>query len=251
MADPATLEPTKLTYLEDTYLFELTTVFTGQGIGTKGQFLTFSETILYPKGGGQPSDFGRVQLGDDVSFDITYVEYDGASGVARHFIKGVDGVIANLEEIVGSPATLHVDSQRRLANARAHTAGHLLADVVSSLAPELQGKLGNHDPIEGCYVKFHGLLTSVPAAEFPSLVNAKLAEILLVPRGVDSRLATDGAEGSGPEGKARRLVQIEGFEPSPCGGTHIRSLAEISSLICTKAAIVKKENVTKISYTVA
>jgi len=246
MADIVPIRSTKLTYLEDTYLFELAVVLIGQGTGAKGQYLAFSETVLYPKGGGQPSDFGRVQFSDDISYDITYVEYDGFSGVARHYINGEQ----DIDSRIGTTATLHVDSQRRLANAKAHTAGHLLADVVSSLAPELQGKLGNHDPIEGCYVKFHGLLTSIPAAEFPSLVNAKLAEVLQVTRSVDSRLAEEGGA-EGPEGKARRLVQIEGFEASPCGGTHIRSLSEISSLVCTKAALVKKESVTKISYTVA
>lgn len=51
-----------------------------------------------------------------------------------------------------------------------------------------------------------------------------------------------------PEGKPCRVVQIEGFEASPCGGTHVKSLGEFDEIIVTKIGLIKKENVTKVSY---
>lgn len=238
---------TNLTYLDDTYTFELQVNVIGASTGPKGKYLLCNETLLYPKGGGQPSDQGQITFDDGCAFSVTYVEYEPLSSTVRHYIAETDGNLF-AESRIGSSATQTVDSSRRLANAKAHTAGHLLADVVSFLAPELIGKLGNHDPVEGCYVKFNGLLTSMSTSDFAAAVNCKLLEVLQVPRKVESRLSEHGE--LGPGGKPLRLVQIEGFEPAPCGGTHINTLTEIQKITCTKVAIVKKENVTKISYTV-
>jgi alanyl-tRNA synthetase len=251
---------TRLTYLKDTYLFQATAKVLFWGSGDRGTFLVLDETIFYPKGGGQPSDLGRIVFGDGRECSVTYVEFRPEDATVRHHVTGIE--IG--DDRIGSDVTLFVDIDRRIANAKAHTAGHLLAELVNSLTPELVGKIGFHDPAEGCYVKFQGVLVSRSPAELQEALNAKLAESLLLRAGVEhweEGGATPGAEGDGavaqlpqthavPVGKTCRFVQIAGFPPSPCGGTHIRSMSEVAGITCTKVGIVKKENVTKIAYTV-
>jgi Ser-tRNA(Ala) deacylase AlaX len=179
----------------------------------------------------------------------------------RHYVAGLDVG----DDCIGNDVTLLVDIDRRIANAKAHTAGHMLADLVTSLAPELVGKIGCHDPAEGCYVKFQGLLASHSPMELQEALNAKLVASLQLQADVQhweegsSPPVAEGGDGAGaqlpqghsaPAGKACRFVQIAGFPPSPCGGTHIKSLAEVATIVCTKVGVVKKENVTKIAYAV-
>jgi alanyl-tRNA synthetase len=252
-------QPTGLAYLKDTYIFESVAKVLSWGTGDRGSFLVLSETIFYPKGGGQPSDLGRIVFSDVCECNVTYVEFRPEDATVRHFVTGLDLGDGH----VGCDVTLFVDIERRIANAKAHTAGHLLAELVNSLTPELVGKIGFHDPAEGCYVKFQGLLASRSPAELQEALNSKLEEALLQQGTVQHWEEGGSAPAQGgeevaplpeghavPAGKACRFVQIAGFAASPCGGTHIRSLAEIFGIKCTKVGIVKKENVTKIAYSV-
>ena len=48
---------------------------------------------------------------------------------------------------------LAIDASKRVLHSRAHTAGHVLAEAVHEIFPELEPYHGNHDP-KDCYVKF-------------------------------------------------------------------------------------------------
>lgn len=75
-------------------------------------------TVAYPAGGGQPSDTGRI-VGGEVTFTVTDV-------------KAVDGAVLHLGNFSeegaaawepGTEVTVHIDADRRLLNARIHSAG--------------------------------------------------------------------------------------------------------------------------------
>ena len=51
-----------------------------------------------------------------------------------------------------------------------------------------------------------------------------------------------------PPGKPCRIAQIDGFAPTPCGGTHIRNLGELLSVTATK---IKGLSNPTIFYTIA
>ena len=55
-----------LKYLENTYLFECTSVIKQIENDEKGTYVVLDSTIFYPQGGGQPTDYGTI-TGD--SFD--------------------------------------------------------------------------------------------------------------------------------------------------------------------------------------
>ncbi|KAJ2419149.1 hypothetical protein GGF47_004763, partial [Coemansia sp. RSA 2524] len=48
-----------------------------------------------------------------------------------------------------------------------------------------------------------------------------------------------------------RVVQVDGFVANPCGGTHVRSTAELGHVTIRKIARRAGQNLTKISYCVA
>ena len=50
------------------------------------------------------------------------------------------------------------------------------------------------------------------------------------------------------EDTAHRVCHIEGFRPVPCGGTHVRTLQDISALCIKKCK--RKKNRTRIHYEV-
>lgn len=151
---------------------------------------------------------------------------------------------------------MEIDSNRRHTNAKAHTAGHLIDALLSEIVPELIGKIGSHDVNEGCYVKFQGLLESIAADTLLETLNQKLNSSISGNKAVGKKIV-DSSELSTlklpdgytlPIGKPCRVVQIDGFDPSPCGGTHIKSLSEFNEIVITKIGLIKKENVTKVSY---
>ena len=251
---------TKLSYLKDTNLVSSVATIIASGQGLRGTYFILNETIFYPKGGGQPCDLGTLVFADKVQYPVTYVEFQGATGCVHHYISLPDNETEYIvNQRVGSSVELYVDAKRRLANARAHTGGHLLSDVVCSLASELTGKIGSHDPSEGCYVKFQGILNSCTPVELLESVNARLEQVLggdtarSVAHWEEEQQQREAGEGEGTPlaaGKTCRFVQIEGFSPSPCGGTHVQSLGDLVGLHCTKVGIIKKEGVTKVSYAV-
>lgn len=49
-----------------------------------------------------------------------------------------------------------------------------------------------------------------------------------------------------PKNKSLRICHIEGFSPVPCGGTHVNTLEDISSLVIKRCK--SKKGKTKIYY---
>lgn len=232
---------TILEYLNDTYLFECDAVVVGVGENEKGKFIVLDRTIFYPKGGGQPSDHGWLQVtAEEEKLPVHLALLDAATNRVLHYVEGI------IPECVveGIAVSMKIDEDRRRSHAIAHTCGHILSDVVNEVAPELTGKIGAHDPKDGCYVKFQGLLSTISPDILQATVNDRVKLLLLDNRSVTATIADEGGDG----GKPYRLVQVDGFLPSPCGGTHVKSLDVITSLTITKVSAVKKENMTKVSY---
>src|SRR5437868_5444628 len=76
------------------------------------------QTILYPQGGGQPYDTGRIQS-DNATFAVSEVRFvDGEVLHIGHFDGG--------SFIQGEDIHMVVDAERRQLNARLHSAGHLV-----------------------------------------------------------------------------------------------------------------------------
>lgn len=210
---------TKDLFREDSYLKACTANVTASGDG----FVRLDQTIFYPLGGGQPGDTGSL------SWD---------SGTARIVdTRYVDGDIAHMLEdgatspAVGTSVNLAIDWDRRYRHMRMHTAMHLLGTVLH------YGVTGGNISAEKSRLDFDMEDTIDKEA-----VGAALAELVAADHAVRCRWISEEELDANPElvrtmsvqpprGRgAIRLLEIEGVDLQPCGGTHLQSTSEVGAV---------------------
>ena len=210
---------TKDLFREDSYLKSCAATVTAGGDG----FVRLDQTIFYPLGGGQPGDTGSLS-------------WDG--GTARIVdTRYVDGDIAHLLEdgaavpAVGTSVHLDIDWERRYRHMRMHTAMHLLGTVLH------YGVTGSNISAEKSRLDFDMEDTIDKEA-----VGAALATLVAGDHAVRCRWISEDELDANPElvrtmsvqpprGRgAIRLLEIEGIDLQPCGGTHLRSTSEVGAV---------------------
>ncbi len=234
---------TKLNYLDNTYLFESEAVFVEMKENEKGKAVILDETIFYPQGGGQPADKGEIISGDNI-FIVSDVRLD-ETGTVWHF-----GEFKNGDFKQGDKVILKIDKDRRILNAKLHSAGHLLDCAVSKMRIEnLKPTKGFHFP-DGPYVEYDGTIEN--SAEIIPVVQKNIDELIAQDLKIERKdLSQEEAENKGvyaPAGKSARVVNFVGFSICGCGGTHVNSASEIGKIIIRK--IKSSQGKTKIAYSV-
>jgi alanyl-tRNA synthetase len=206
---------TERLYYDDCYLqeFRANVIETAEG----GLRAYLDRTAFYPTSGGQPFDLGTL------------------AGIAIREVIDEDGRVAHLLEspIQTGEAQARIDWGRRFDHMQQHTGQHLLSAVLIELF---------NIPT----VSFHmGAVTSTIDIETPSLDIKKIdraeercAEIVAEARTVAITYEDSSADlGLRKESKRTgtlRIVSIEGLDRSACGGTHVRSTAEIGPVLLRK-----------------
>jgi len=253
MSAPQPNQPTNLPYLNDTYLFEsgakILNIFQHElseypqprkprgednpqlASINKEVCLILDQTIFYPQGGGQPSDVGFI-LSSNGNFEVTKTIFnpDGQVWHLGYFVSG------NFE--IGQDVVLKIDQQKRLLNARNHTAGHLIDLAIESLELSLVAVKGFHFPI-GAYVEYSGELENLDIAE---KLEQKVNEIIQQNPKINFELQESKHE----SGKPMRIMNVEGFKSCPCGGTHVKSALEVGKISIKK--IKNNKGNIRISY---
>jgi alanyl-tRNA synthetase len=205
-------------YERDPYLRAIETEVVDVGVEDGKPFAVLADTVLYPEGGGQPADRGTLG-------DIPIVDVQKHAGVIRHYLgrPGRPGRV-----------TVRLDWARRFDHMQQHTAQHLLTAVANDAFgwPTTAFHLG--ELVSEIELDVAGLA----AAEIEALEET-VAEHVRAARPVTSRrvapdaLATLGVRTRGLPADHRgdvRLVEIAGVDLNTCGGTHVRSTAEIEAL---------------------
>ncbi len=234
---------TQLDYLNDTYLFESKGKVVELNNDEKGKYLVLDRTIFYPQGGGQPSDTGIISS-KNCTINVHFVAF--VSGQVRHYY---DNDCNQLD--IDNEVMLSIDKDRRLQNAKIHTAGHLLGSVVEKELEGLIAVKGYHFP-DGAYVEFNTSIAS--SEELKEKLNTILSNELKQSKNITAKLVNydelvklcSNIPTYLPKDKPLRVADIEGFEPVPCGGTHLKNLSEISKIEIRKISNKKKKG--KISY---
>ena len=210
---------TRELFRDDAYLKSCTATVTGAG----NQVLHASQTVFYPLGGGQPGDTGTAtwEGGHARIIDTRYV--DGDIG---HLLE--DGASAPPP---GATVDFEIDWDRRYRHMRMHTAMHLLGSVLH------YGVTGGNISAEKSRLDFD--------MEDPidkDAVSAALAELVAGNHKVSCRWISEEELDANPElvrtmsvqpprGKgAIRLLEIEGVDLQPCGGTHVGSTSEVGTV---------------------
>jgi alanyl-tRNA synthetase len=200
-------------YYQDAYLTEfdaqrLRTVPGGKD--TSGVIL--DRTCFYPTSGGQPCDYGFLQ-GQPV-FDVE--EQDGE---IVHWVKGT----------VNEPAVRgQIDWSRRFDHMQQHTGQHILSQAFLKLLGA--ETIGFHLGVESSTIDIsRASLSEQHAQAVESLAN----EIVLSDRPVKTRVVgADQLESLDLRklpsvDKDIRIVEVEGFDQTPCGGTHCARTGEV------------------------
>ena len=207
-------------------------------------------TVFYPLGGGQAGDRGQLLLPDGRALRIADTRKAREGGGILHVPEpGQDGLLAGLQ--AGLPVTAQIDWQRRHRHMRLHTSTHLLC----ALVPQ---------PVDGCSItaEYARLDFHMNEPLDKDELSAGLTRLVALARPVVSRWITEAeldanpglvrsmsppgrpkgeslrpqAEGSPafvqpPRGLGRvRVIDIEGIDLQPCGGTHVANTAEIGSI---------------------
>ena len=205
--------------------------------------ITLDRTVFYPQGGGQAGDAGVLRWsggGGDSTIRIV--------DTRKHFSE--PRVINHLAEEghalppAGTRVVAAIDVARRSAHRRFHTATHLLCALVPHA-------------VDGCSITasyarldFH---MSEPLDK--ELLTAGIARLVTEAHAVRHRWISEAELDAQPElvrsmsvspprGQGRvRVLEIEGVDVQPCGGTHVSNTADIGAVVVTK--IEKKSAMTR------
>jgi misacylated tRNA(Ala) deacylase len=198
-------------------------------------------TVFYPQGGGQAGDAGTLLLGDGRSLSVVDTRKGDAQGEVLHLLA--DGSDCSML-LPGSELTARIDAQRRRAHMCFHTATHLLCALVPHAV--------NGCSITATYARldFH---MSEPLDK--QLLSDGLARLVAEAHPVRHRWISEAELDANPQlvrsmsvqpprGQGRiRVLEIEGVDLQPCGGTHVANTAEIGPVIVTK--VEKKSAMTR------
>ena len=192
--------------------------------------LVLDRTVFYPTRGGQPGDTGTLRLGGAEIRLIDTIKGDGLDSVIHVAEAG-----ASLPA-VGSTVEVEVDWDRRFAHMRMHTCLHLLCAVVPGAVTG--GQIG----ADRSRLDFNVPSASLDKDELTAALN-----LLIEGDHPVSYRWIDDAELEAnldlvrtmsvkpPRGVGRvRLLEIEGVDLQPCGGTHVANTREIGAVKIVK-----------------
>jgi alanyl-tRNA synthetase len=191
----------------------------------QGAFLVFDRTPFYAEMGGQVGDSGHA-LVDGKAVAITDTVKDKAG---RHLHRIADGAAA---PAIGAPADLSVDTARRRAIQRHHTATHLLHWALRKVLGthvRQAGSLNSPERLRFDFSHFEAV-THAQLREIEELVNGKVLDNARVEayevdfdRKPEGTLAFFGEK----YGKVVRVVDIGGYSRELCAGTHVATTGEV------------------------
>jgi alanyl-tRNA synthetase len=215
---------TRSVYYEDPYAQEgRATVVAVDPKGTM-TWVEVNQTIFYPDGGGQPSDQGFIK-GMTGQLKVEFVQYKDGRVLHQGKLQGLMSP--------GDSVSLVVKWNMRHHNMRVHSAGHLVHDVLMSLAPDLVPQRGSHG--KKAFLQYSGSVGSdlkdALEQKVNDLVEADLP-IEMRESSYDEIVATCKFVPAGlPKNKPLRTLRIGTFSTMPDGGVHVRSTREIGHVV--------------------
>src|SRR5258708_3579127 len=211
---------TERLYYHDCYLreFKARVVETAED----GRRVYLDRTAFYPTSGGQPFDTGTM---------------DGASVID---VIDQEERVAHILDAALSPGeiTAQIDWQRRFDHMQQHTGQHLLSAVLEELfqIPTISFHLGAETSTIDLGASSLSLRQMEQAEERCAETVSESRPVTITfdeaSADLDLRKATERTG-------TLRVVSIQGIDRSACGGTHVRSTAEIGSVLLRKTEKIR------------
>ncbi|HET7715309.1 MAG TPA: alanyl-tRNA editing protein [Bauldia sp.] len=227
---------TALLFRDDAYLPEAEATVVGVN-DRRG--IVLDRTVFYATGGGQPGDSGLLVRETGAPVAIATAVY----GDDKTEVVHVPGETQPLPE-PGEKVKAALDWERRYRHMRIHTGLHLLSVVLPF--PVTGGAIGAEegrldfdiDDEVPAKEEIEERLNALIAADYPVSQEWITDEELLASPGLVKTMKVKPPMGSGRV----RLVRIGDIDLQPCGGTHVRSTAEIGRLVIGKMESKGRQN---------
>ena len=193
--------------------------------------IELDRTVFYPTGGGQPGDTGLLRRADGTTVRIAgAVKGEGAQAVLHLSAPG-EPLPSPGEEVEAA-----LDWERRYRHMRFHTALHLLCAVVP--APVTGGQVAEDKARLDFDIEMERLVKEA--------IEESLNRLVAEGRAVRPRWIPDAELDARPELVRTmsvkpprglggvRVLEIEGVDLQPCGGTHVADTREVGRLAVVK-----------------
>ncbi|NLL42956.1 MAG: alanyl-tRNA editing protein [Firmicutes bacterium] len=198
-------------YYTDPWMQELETQIISSCQDAEGHCIVLEETIFYPTGGGQPHDLGSI------------------NGVPLIDVFEQDGVIFHvLPQPLEGKAFCVLDWNRRLDHMQQHSGQHLLSAVFEDEYGYRTESF--HLGEEYCSIDIG---TPSVSSQEKSAVETRANQVIFANLPLLTYTLSPKQHTSVPLRKIPdlegdlRIVEIKGFDYSPCSGTHVKSTGQI------------------------
>jgi misacylated tRNA(Ala) deacylase len=239
MSDTFASTPVDELFREDARLTECA----ARIVAVDARGVQLDRTVFYPQGGGQAGDAGELLLADGTRIAIADTRKGDVPGEIVH-VPAAEQTAALAQLRPGDSVTARIDWERRQRHMRFHTATHLLCALVPH-------------PVDGCSItaNYARLDFHMNEALDKDALTAGIARLVAEAHPVrhrwiaEAELDADPAlvrsmSVQPPRGSGRvRLLEIDGVDRQPCGGTHVANTSEVGAVIVTK--IEKKSAMTR------
>ena len=224
-------------FREDATLLECT----ARVSAVDAQGVRLDRTVFYPQGGGQAGDAGVLRLADGRELRVADTRKGEAPGEIVHVLAEASDAAA-LQP--GDEVIARVDAARRRAHMRFHTATHLLCALVPH-------------PVNGCSIteRYARLDFHMNEPLDKDALSQGIARLVAESHPVRHRWISEAELDANPQlvrsmsvqpprGQGRiRVLEIDGVDLQPCGGTHVANTADIGAVVVTK--VEKKSAMTR------
>jgi alanyl-tRNA synthetase len=191
--------------------------------------VVLDRTAFYPTGGGQPNDRGK--LGDALVVDVIERNADGA---VLHVLS---------QDIAGDQVSGEIDWPRRFDLMQQHTGQHILSQAFIAAADA--ETVGFHLTDDTLTIDLDNKDLSPAATPLKGVLGIERAEdlanqIVFEDRPVIARFVTAAELSQTPLRKPPqvetniRIVEVQGFDWSPCGGTHVARTGQVGLIKIVK-----------------
>ena len=189
--------------------------------------LVLDRTPFYAEGGGQLADTGLIELANGARVEVLDVQ-SPINGLVVHRARVLEGEVSS-----GVAAQSHVDTARRTAISRAHTATHMVHKAFREALGETATQAGSENA-PGRF-RFDFSATGAVPASVMADVEARVNDVVLDDLAVHAEYMSQAeAVRSGAMalfgekyGDTVRVVSVGDWARELCGGTHTASSGKL------------------------
>ncbi|MGB9906676.1 MAG: alanyl-tRNA editing protein [Candidatus Saccharicenans sp.] len=223
MNQPESKIETEKLYFQDAYLQEFTARVLAREIREGFPVVVLDRTAFYPESGGQPHDLGWLN-------EVRVIRVEEENGLILHFLE---------TELAGQEVLGRIDWPRRFDHMQQHTGQHILSQAFYELT-------------RGETLSFHlGQEESTVEIGLPAIKDETLTRVEELANRViffdlevktyflpEEELSSIPLRKPPKKAGLIRVVEVNGFDYSACGGTHCRRTGEVGLI-----KILKQEKI--------